>query len=92
MLNAIAAESNAVVKAASLVPSVENNNLNKQALIQLREFFELLMACWVNRFCLDWDRHLVLVGRLVFLSDPFPGVSHSWQGHPCQKGRRVGAR
>ena len=44
MLNAIAAESNAVVKAASLVPSVEKNNLNKQALIQLRLFFDLLMV------------------------------------------------
>ena len=44
MLNAIAAESNAVVKAASLVPSVEKNNLNKEALIQLRLFFDLLMV------------------------------------------------
>lgn len=44
MLNAIAAESNAVVKAASLVPSGEKNNLNMQALIQLRVFFDLLMA------------------------------------------------
>ena len=39
MLNAIAAESNAVVKAASLVPSVEKDYPNKQALIQLRVFF-----------------------------------------------------
>lgn len=41
MLSAIAAESNAVVKAASLVPSVEKNYSNKQALIQLTVFFDL---------------------------------------------------
>ena len=37
MLNAIVAESNAVVKAASLVPSVGKNYLNMQALIQQRD-------------------------------------------------------
>ena len=49
MLNAIAAESNAVVKAASLVPSVEKNYLNKQALIQLRVFCDVLTVLFKQR-------------------------------------------
>ena len=63
MLNAIAAESNAVVKADSLVPSVENNYLSKQALIKLRESFDLLMVLFKQA------KHVIfaLVGEQVKL-------------------------